>query len=57
MNTSNGLSRKDFLKNSVLAMAGLALSSNRLGATSIFNDATISSKEKLALKNVRLETY
>lgn len=56
MNTSGSISRKDFLKNSVLAMTGLALSSNMMGATSIFNDATISTKEKLALKNVRLET-
>lgn len=56
MNNSSGISRKDFLKNSALAMAGLALPSNWLGATSIFNDTTISSKEKLALKNVRLET-
>ncbi len=56
MNTSGSISRKDFLKNSALAMAGLSLTSNMMGATSIFNDATISSKEKLALKNVRLET-
>lgn len=56
MNTSGNISRKDFLKNSALAMAGLALTSNMMGATSIFNDTTVSPKGKLALKNVRLET-
>jgi len=56
MNSSNSISRKDFLKNSALAMAGLALTPTMMTATSIFNDQDISTKEKLALKNVRLET-
>ncbi|OJX32718.1 MAG: deaminase [Chryseobacterium sp. 36-9] len=55
MNTSNSISRKDFLKNSALAMAGLALTPNMMSATSIFSNATVATG-KLALKNVRLET-
>jgi cytosine/adenosine deaminase-related metal-dependent hydrolase len=56
MNPSSSISRKDFLKNSALAMAGLALTPTMMNATSIFNDKNISAKGKLALKNVRLET-
>ncbi len=56
MNTSNSISRKDFLKSSAMAMAGLALTPNMMGATSIFSEATVTSTGKLALKNVRLET-
>lgn len=55
MNTSN-ISRKDFLKNSALAMAGLTLAPNIMMANSIFDSTTISAKGKLSLKNVRLET-
>lgn len=56
MKTSNNISRKDFLKSSALAMAGLTLSSSMMGATSIFSDTNFLAKDKLALKNVRLET-
>ncbi|ANF51683.1 deaminase [Chryseobacterium glaciei] len=55
MNTSN-ISRKDFLKSSALAMAGLTLAPNIMMANSIFDSPTISAKGKLSLKNVRLET-
>ncbi|MET3537087.1 Cytosine/adenosine deaminase [Chryseobacterium limigenitum] len=55
MNTSN-ISRKDFLKNSALVMAGLTLAPNIMMANSIFDSETISAKRKLSLKNVRLET-
>ena len=55
MNTSD-ISRKDFLKNSALAMAGLTLAPNIMMANSIFDNENISTKGKLALKNVRLET-
>ncbi|MFP3592725.1 amidohydrolase [Chryseobacterium sp. SIMBA_038] len=55
MNTSN-ISRKDFLKSSALAMAGLTLAPNIMMANSIFDSETISAKGKLSLKNVRLET-
>jgi len=54
MNTSN-ISRKDFLKSSALAMAGLTLAPNIMMANSIFDSTTISAKGKLSLKNVRLE--
>jgi cytosine/adenosine deaminase-related metal-dependent hydrolase len=56
MKSSNNISRNDFLKNSALAAASLALSSNVVSATAIFNDRTPSLSDKLTLKNVRLET-
>ncbi len=56
MKSSNNFSRKDFIKNSASAAAGLALSSNMVSATTIFNDTKLSISEILALKNVRLET-
>lgn len=56
MNISNSISRKDFLKNSVLAMAGFTLTPNIMTATSIFTDGNISANGRLILKNVRLET-
>lgn len=56
MNISNNISRKNFLKNSALAMAGFTLTPNIMTATSIFTDGNISAKGKLVLKNVRLET-
>ncbi|KFC20350.1 amidohydrolase [Chryseobacterium sp. FH1] len=56
MNVSNNISRKNFLRNSALAVAGLTLTPNIMMATSNFNDETIASNKKLILKNVRLET-
>lgn len=56
MKTSDNISRKDFLKNSVLAMAGIAFAPNMIMANSIFDTLTIAGKGKLSLKNVRLET-
>lgn len=56
MNILNNISRKDFLKNSALAMAGFTLTTNIMTATSIFTDENISANKKLILKNVRLET-
>ncbi|ASK30211.1 deaminase [Chryseobacterium sp. T16E-39] len=57
MNTSNNISRKDFIKNSALAMAGLTLASGNLGATGLFaKNEVLKGKGKLTLKNVRLET-
>lgn len=56
MKNSNNISRKDFLKNSALAAAGLAFSSNILSAATIFDDTKQAVAGKLVLKNVRLET-
>lgn len=56
MSVSKNTSRKDFLINSALAMAGLTLTSGMMKATSIFDDEKISANAKLILKNVRLET-
>lgn len=57
MNISNNISRKDFIKSSALAMAGLTLTSGTMSATNLFSE-NISplAKGKLSLKNVRLET-
>ncbi|MBT2622760.1 amidohydrolase [Chryseobacterium sp. ISL-6] len=57
MNISNNISRKDFIKSSALAMAGLTLISGTMSATNLFSE-NISplAKGKLSLKNVRLET-
>lgn len=57
MNTSNNISRKDFIKSSALAMAGLTLTSGTMNAANLFSE-NISplTKGKLSLKNVRLET-
>ena len=56
MSRLNDISRKDFLKNSALAMASLTLTPNIMAAPSIFNDDHILATGKLILKNVRLET-
>jgi cytosine/adenosine deaminase-related metal-dependent hydrolase len=56
MNILSNISRKDFLKSSALAMAGLTLKPNIMTANSIFNGENISANGKLILKNVRLET-
>lgn len=56
MNTSNNISRKDFLKSSALAMAGLTLTSGTMNAANLFSENMSSlTKGKLSLKNVRLE--
>lgn len=57
MKTSdNNMSRKDFIRNSALAMAGLTLLPNMTGASPFFDVKNGSAKGKLSLKNVRLET-
>mgnify|MGYP001156418523 CR=1 FL=1 len=57
MKTShNSISRKDFIKNSTLAAAGLTLIPNIMSASPFFDDQNVSVKGKLSLKNVRLET-
>lgn len=57
MKTSdNAISRKDFIRNSALAAAGLSLMPNILAASPLFEKQNVSAKGKLNLKNVRLET-
>lgn len=56
MESSNNISRKDFFKNSALAAAGLAFSSNVAHAATVINDTKPTISDILALKNVRLET-
>ncbi|MGU3376034.1 amidohydrolase [Chryseobacterium sp. M5A1_1a] len=57
MKTSDhNISRKDFIRNSALAMAGLTLIPNIMTASPFFDEKNISAKGKLSLKNVRLET-
>lgn len=57
MKTSdNTLSRKDFIRNSALAIAGLTLMPNIMTASPFFETGSIPAKGKLSLKNVRLET-
>jgi len=57
MKTSdNSISRKDFIKSSALAAAGLTLIPNIMAASPFFDNQNISEKGKLSLKNVRLET-
>ncbi|MBL1220003.1 amidohydrolase family protein [Chryseobacterium sp. L7] len=53
---SHTISRKDFIKNSALAAAGLTLIPNIMAATPFFDEQNASAKGKLTLKNVRLET-
>ncbi|OPC37829.1 amidohydrolase family protein [Elizabethkingia miricola] len=57
MNTS-GITRKDFIKNSALAVAGLAISPGLLAASpfNLTNDKTLKGAKNIMLKNVRLET-
>lgn len=50
------ISRKDFIRNSALAAAGLTLIPNVMAASPFFDKQNISAKGKLSLKNVRLET-
>ncbi|KFF75455.1 deaminase [Chryseobacterium sp. P1-3] len=57
MKTSdNSISRKDFIKHSALAMAGLTLMPGIMTASPLFNEKNSLTKGKLSLKNVRLET-
>ncbi|SFN09268.1 Cytosine/adenosine deaminase [Chryseobacterium oleae] len=57
MKTSdNTISRKDFIRNSALAAAGLSLMPNIMGASPFRGEQNVSAKGKLSLKNVRLET-
>ncbi len=51
----NNISRKHFIRNSALAVAGLTLIPNIMTA-SPFDEKNLSVKEKMSLKNVRLET-
>ncbi|MDQ8747774.1 deaminase [Elizabethkingia miricola] len=57
MNAS-GITRKDFIKSSALAVAGLAISPGLLAASpfSLTNDKTLKGAKNIMLKNVRLET-
>lgn len=56
MNTSDHISRKAFIKNSALAMAGFTLVPNIMNAAPLFEDSNTSAEGKLIFKNVRLET-
>ena len=57
MNAS-GITRKDFIKSSALAVAGLAISPGLLAASpfSLTNDKTLKGEKNIMLKNIRLET-
>src|SRR5690606_4109343 len=56
MKTSdNTISRKDFIRNSALAVARLTIIPNIMTA-SPFDEKNLSAKGKMNLKNVRLET-
>ena len=57
MNAS-GITRKDFIKSSALAVAGLAISPGLLAASpfNLTNDKTMKGTKNILLKNVRLET-
>lgn len=57
MKTSdNTISRKDFIRNSALAAAGLSLMPNIMAASPFIEEQNVSAKGKLSLKNVCLET-
>jgi len=56
MERSNNISRKDFLKSSALAMAGITLTSTVMSANTFSEDKVLGVNGKLILKNVRLET-
>lgn len=57
MERFNTISRKDFLKNSALAMAGISITPAMISANStVSEDKILSGNGKLMLKNVRLET-
>lgn len=54
MTSSKNISRKDFLKNTALATAGVGLTSSMMSTSSIFENSK-PTNSKIALKNVRLE--
>ncbi len=56
MERSNNISRKDFLKSSALAMAGITLTPTVMSANTLSEDTVLGVNGKLILKNVRLET-
>lgn len=56
MERSNNISRKDFLKSSALAMAGITLTPAAMSANMLSEDKVLGVNGKLILKNVRLET-
>ncbi|WP_411811058.1 amidohydrolase [Chryseobacterium scophthalmum] len=56
MERSNNISRKDFLKSSALAMAGITLTPTVMSANTLSEDKVLGVNGKLILKNVRLET-
>ncbi|WP_265427952.1 amidohydrolase [Chryseobacterium sp. YIM B08800] len=56
MERSNNISRKDFLKSSALAMAGITLTPTVVSAKTLSEDKVSTVNGKLILKNVRLET-
>lgn len=56
MERSNNISRKDFLKSSALAMAGITLTPTVMSANTLSEDKVSTVNGKLILKNVRLET-
>lgn len=55
MERSNNISRKDFLKSSALAMAGITLTPTVMSANTLSEDKVSTVNGKLILKNVRLE--
>lgn len=56
MERFNNISRKDFLKSSALAMAGITLTPTVMSANTLSEDKVLAVNGKLILKNVRLET-
>lgn len=56
MERSDNISRKDFLKSSALAMAGITLTPAVMSANTLSEDKVLGVNGKLILKNVRLET-
>ncbi|MFC0427027.1 amidohydrolase [Chryseobacterium scophthalmum] len=56
MERSNNISRKDFLKSSALAMAGITLTPTVMSAKMLSEDKVLGVNGKLIVKNVRLET-
>jgi len=56
VSTSKNVSRKTFIKNSTLTMAGLTLLQNMMAASPFSGSKTNTATGKLSLKNVRLET-
>ncbi|REC49488.1 amidohydrolase [Chryseobacterium pennipullorum] len=57
MKTSdNNISRKDFIRNSALAVAGVTLIPNIMAASPFSDEKSVFSKGKISFKNIRLET-